>query len=98
MNLYWEGIEVRRPVKDLNLLIWLTQLGFSVAFPLAGFTLLALWLRQRFGLGNWVLFVGIGIGLICAIDGFRSSIKVMEQFTKDKKDTDPPPVSFNDHQ
>lgn len=85
-------------MKDLNLLIWLSQLGFSVAFPLAGFTLLALWLRQRFGLGNWVLFVGIGIGLVCAIDGFRSSIKVMEQLTKDKKDVEPPPVSFNDHQ
>ena len=28
-------------MKDLSLLVWLTQLGFSVAFPLAGFILLA---------------------------------------------------------
>ena len=85
-------------MKDLNLLVWLTQLGFSVAFPLAGFILLALWLQQRFNLGSWVLFVGIGIGLICAIDGFRSSIKVMDKMSGNKQDDDPPPVSFNDHQ
>ena len=84
-------------MKDLNLIVWLTQLGFSVGFPLAGFTLLALWLQQRFQLGNWVLFVGIGIGLICAIDGFRSSIKVMDRMSRRKQDQDPPPVSFNDH-
>ena len=27
-------------MQDLNLLVWLTQLGLSVAFPLAGFVLL----------------------------------------------------------
>ena len=37
-------------MKDLNLLVFLTQLGFTVAFPLAGFVLLAIWLRDRFGL------------------------------------------------
>ena len=33
-------------MKDLGLLVWLTQLGLSVAFPLAGFVLLGLWLRR----------------------------------------------------
>ena len=37
-------------MKDLSLLVWLTQLGLSVAVPLAGFILLAVWLRSRFGL------------------------------------------------
>ena len=32
-------------MKDLNLIVWLTQLGMSVAVPLAGFVLLAVWLR-----------------------------------------------------
>ena len=85
-------------MKNLNLIVWLTQLGYSVAFPLAGFTLLAVWLRQRFDLGIWVILVGIGVGLICAVDGFRSSLKTMERLSKDqKKDDEPPPVSFNDH-
>lgn len=86
-------------MKEFNLLIWLTQLGISVAAPLAGFTLLAVWLRQRFGLGIWVLIVGIILGISGAVDGFRVSMKAMEQMTKDKPGkNDPPPVSFNDHQ
>lgn len=85
-------------MKNLNMLVWLTQLGLSIAGPLAGFTLLAVWLRQRFDLGIWVLAVGIVFGISGAIDGFRVSMKAMEQMSQDKdgKD-DPPPVSFNDH-
>ena len=69
-------------MKNLNLIIWLTQLGYSVAFPLAGFTLLALWLRQRFDLGSWIVLVGIGLGFICAVDGFRNSLKIMEKLPR----------------
>lgn len=83
----------------LRLLVWLTQLGFSVVFPLVGSTLLSLWLRQRFDLGIWVVIVGIGIGIAGAVDGFRVSLKAMGQMAKDKPDKqDPPAVSFNDHQ
>lgn len=86
-------------MKNINLLIWLTQLGISVAAPLAGFTLLALWLRQRFELGTWVLIVGILLGISGAIDGFRVSLKAMEQMSGAKPgENDPPSVSFNDHQ
>ena len=85
-------------MKELNLLVWLTQLGISVAGPLAGFILLAVWLRQRFDLGIWVLLVGIVLGISGAIDGFRVSMKAIEQMTKNKpSQNDPPPVSFNDH-
>lgn len=83
-------------MKDLNMLVWLTQLGMSVAMPLAGFVLLALWLKDRFFLGNWVIFVGIALGLISAIDGLRYSLKTMERMDQ-KKDQKKPPVSFNDH-
>jgi hypothetical protein len=83
-------------MKDLSLLTWLTQLGLSVALPLGGFILLAVWLRQRFGLGNWVLWVGIGLGLYCAVDGLRVSLKTLARFSK-KKDEEPPSISFNEH-
>lgn len=83
-------------MKDLNMLVWLTQLGMSVAMPLAGFVLLALWLKDRFFLGNWVIFVGIALGSISAIDGLRYSLKTMERMDR-KKDQKKPPVSFNDH-
>ena len=85
-------------MKDLNMLVWLTQLGLSVAGPLAGFVLLALWLCRQFDLGIWVLILGIILGISGAIDGFRVSMKAMEQMSKHKPgENDPPPVSFNDH-
>lgn len=83
-------------MKDLSLLVWLTQLGLSVAVPLGGFILLSLWLRDRFGWGSWVLWVGIVLGVYCAVTGFVSSLRSLERLTKDKKQ-ETPPVSFNDH-
>lgn len=84
-------------MKNLSMIVWLTQLGFSVAFPLAGFIILAVWLRDRFGLGAWVLVAGIILGIAGAVDGLRHSLKVMELLSKNTKDDDPPPVSFNSH-
>ena len=83
-------------MKNLSMLEWLTQLGLSVALPPCGFIFLALWLRDRFAWGNWVLWVGIILGVVCAFDGLRTSLKAMEQMSK-KKDEDIKPVSFNDH-
>lgn len=83
-------------MKDLNLLVWLTQLGFSVAFPLAGFVLLAVWLHNDHGWGTWVIWAGLALGLICAVTGFRDSLKAMERLSQDRKKSDPP-TSFNEH-
>lgn len=79
------------------MLVWLTQLGFSVAFPLAGFTILAVWLRNSWGWGDWVVWVGLILGLVCAITGFRDSLRVLAGMTKNKDKKEPPPVSFNNH-
>ena len=84
-------------MKDLNMMAWLTQLGVSVALPLGGFVLLGVWLRQQFGLGNWVVMSGCIIGLIMALDGLRYSIKAMAQMEGRKKQGDAP-VSYNDHE
>jgi hypothetical protein len=84
-------------MKDLNLLVWLTQLGISVAAPLGGFIWLSVWLRQRFELGVWVILAGVFLGLVCAVDGLCTSLKAMERMTKSKNE-EPPPVSFNDHE
>ena len=78
-------------------LIWITQLGLSVAIPPLGFALLAVWLRNRFALGTWVVILGIVIGVICAIDGFRTSLKAMTRMSGEKQQ-EKPPVSFNDHE
>ncbi len=84
-------------MKDLNLLVWLTQLGLSVAVPLTGFILLALWLQNSWGWGSWVLWVGIFLGILCAIEGFLSALKTMTRLSKGSGKPEKPPVSFNDH-
>lgn len=85
-------------MKNLHLLIWLTQLGLSTAAPLAGFVLLAVWLKNRFSLGNWVLFVGIGLGIIQAIAGLRDSLRTLEKLShKDRQERENHPPSFHDH-
>lgn len=82
-------------MKRLALLVWLTQLGLSVALPFAGFILSALWLQSRFGWGDWVIWVGIVLGGVCAVDGFRNSLKAMSRLARE--DDPKPPISFNDH-
>lgn len=83
-------------MKDLSLLVWLTQLGLSVALPPAAFIFLAVWLNRSFGWGQWVIWVGIAVGFICAIQGFRDSLKLLERLSADKNKDDPG-VSFNEH-
>lgn len=83
-------------MKDLSLLVWLSQLGLSVAVPPAIFILLAVWLRNRFDLGQWVIWVGIALGIYCAITGLVSSLRILSQMTRNKEQ-DTPTVSFNEH-
>ena len=84
-------------MKELRMLIWLTQLGLSVAAPLAGFLLLAVWLHSRFSLGVWIIWVGLFLGINGAVSGLRSSLKAMERMSSPKDEPKEPPVSFNDH-
>lgn len=84
-------------MKEWRLLIWLPQFGISVVFPLIGFVMLAVWLQNRFGWGQWVLWVGILCGLITAAVGVRDTVKAMALMEEKKKKDGPPPLSFNDH-
>lgn len=93
LDIYGNG---GRAVKNLSLLVWLSQLGLSVALPLGGFILLGVWLHNRFNWGSWVIIVCAVIGVICAIDGLRTSLKAMSRMAKEDK-KEQPPVSFNDH-
>ena len=75
-------------MKLIRAITLLTQLGFSVAFPLAGFVLASVWLKNRFELGAWVLVVGIVLGLAGAVDGFIKTLKAAEiLFKKDDDET-----------
>ena len=84
-------------MKNVSMLVWLSQLGLSVIAPLAGFILLAVWLHNECGLGNWIIWLGIILGLISAVNGFLNSLKTMDMLAKDEKEREIPP-SFNDHE
>ena len=84
-------------MKYLSLLMWVTQFGFSVLFPTCFFLMTAIWLREKFGLGMWIVAVLGILGFLTSIATARSCIrsllKEMERIS-DRKD---PPPAFNDH-
>lgn len=83
-------------MKQVKMLLWLTQLGLSTALPLGGFVLLAVWLKNRFGWGIWVIIAGVILGLVCAVDGLRNCLKIMEKISSSEDDP-APPVSYDEH-
>ncbi|MGM9521510.1 MAG: AtpZ/AtpI family protein [Oscillospiraceae bacterium] len=82
--------------KFLRNIVWITQLGLSVAVPLVLCILAAVWLRNRFGLGGWIMAVGVLLGVCGAISGLWSSMRNIQREAgeEDKK----PPKSYNDHE
>ncbi|MBQ6867221.1 MAG: AtpZ/AtpI family protein [Clostridia bacterium] len=85
-------------MKDIALLVWFMQLGISVAAPLAGFVLIAIWLQNRFGLGRWVVIAAVILGIISAVDGLKSSLKTLEKLSRKDKEEEKTALSFNDHE
>ena len=83
-------------MRNLNMIVWFTQLGLSVALPPLGFIWLTTWLRDQWNWGSWVVWVGVILGVVCAIDGLRLSLKAMHDMSKDRKEREKP-VSFNEH-
>lgn len=83
-------------MKDLTLLVWLTQLGLSVVLPPAGFILLSVWLHRSWCWGRWVIWAGIVLGILCGIQGLISSLKTLKRLT-DRERKGPQPVCFNEH-
>lgn len=85
-------------MKDVNLLIWLTQLGISVAAPLAGFLILGVWLHSSCGWGSWTVILGLIFGISGAVSGLRSSLRILGGMSRDRGEDTPPAVSFNEHE
>ena len=84
-------------MKNLSLLVWLSQLGLSVVAPLAGFILIGVWVHMQFDLGVWVIILGAIVGISCAVTGFCNSLKTMNRLASNETN-DKPPVSFNEHE
>lgn len=83
-------------MKDLNLLVWITQLGFSVITPLGLFTFLGVWLRNQQGWGDWIVVAAVLLGAVFAACGLHGALETMKRMSARKRED--APVSFNDHE
>lgn len=84
-------------MKEWSLLIWIPQFGISIVFPLIAFIMLAVWLRDHWGWGDWVIAASIFCGLITAAIGFRDTARAMLEASGHKKEHKDHGVSFNSH-
>lgn len=83
-------------MKVLRSLVWVTQLGLSIVTPLVVFVLLAVWLHNRFSWGNWVIWVGVVLGILGTVGALQSSLRTLSRMDDDKNDHNQS-CSFNDH-
>ncbi len=87
---------MRSWTKTFKYLSWLTQLGVSVAAP----PLLCIWicwqLQRRFGLGEWLMILGILFGLGGSISSAAGFYR-MTRRQAERGEPEPPPA-FNDHE
>ena len=81
----------------LSLLLWVTQFGLSLLFPLCFFLVLAVWLQGKFDLGGWFVLVMGLIGLMTSVSTARSCIRSLRKDAEKVSGQNKPPVAFNDH-
>ncbi|MBQ9980918.1 MAG: AtpZ/AtpI family protein [Oscillospiraceae bacterium] len=84
-------------MKDVNLLIWLVQLGISVAVPLVGFILLGVWLHNSREWGSWVVIAGVIFGISGSVSGLRSSLQYLNKASKSNDEDNSSVISYNEH-
>lgn len=84
-------------MKTVSLLLWVTQFGFSILFPLCFFLLSAAWLQRKYGFGLWIMVLAGVLGLLTSISSARSCIRSLRKEAERAGDQKEPPVSFNEH-
>ena len=84
-------------MKALSLILWVTQFGLSVLFPLCLFLYIGFRLQTRFELGIWVMAVCGIIGFMTSISTAKSCMHSLLKARDEASSQEKPPVSFNDH-
>ncbi len=70
--------------KALRYLGYLTQFGLSVVTPILLSVLLAVYFCSRYGIGEWLIVLGLGVGLISAGCGFLRFARLFLAINADK--------------
>ena len=69
----------------LKYLAWVGQLGLSLVLPPVLALWCAGWLRERFGLGAWVLAAALVLGLLASARGFLQFLKMVQKEAGDER-------------
>ncbi len=73
-------------------ILYLTQMGLSMALPPIIALWGARWLQERFELGNWIMIAGIILGVGAMISNLLEYIRM---FARRAKAETPERISFN---
>ncbi len=87
---------MRSWAKTFKYLSWLTQLGVSIVAPPLLCVWACWWLQRRFGLGVWVMILGILFGLGGSVSSAAGFYRMMRR--QAERDRQEPPPAFNDHE
>ncbi len=70
--------------KALVYLTLILQLGLELALPPVLCIWISTWLRKRYGLGNWIVIVGILVGLLGCFSGFKNFYRMVQRKEKEQ--------------
>ena len=84
-------------MKVLSMLLWVTQFGLSILFPLCFFLMLGAWVQNRFSLGMWVIALFGILGLLITIRTVKVNLRSLRKAAEEAASQDTPPIAFNDH-
>ena len=79
--MYKDKKTVRAIVQNIG---YLTQLGFSIAFPPVFCAFGALWLQRKTGAGSWLVLLGVIVGLLSGISCFVNFCRQMTRRSQRK--------------
>ena len=83
--------------KFFSLILWVTQFGLSVLFPICALLILGVWLQQKFDWSMWSLLFFGALGLLISVSTAKTCIRSLKRDAEDVSDQKKPPVAFNDH-
>ncbi len=66
----------------ITALAMVTQFGITVITPVLLCTFAAVWLREKFGLGNFTVILGILIGIVSSVLSMKKMLKQMGEMSK----------------
>ena len=95
----FSGDRMKYDFKFLSLILWVTQFGLSVLFPLCGMLFVGVWLQQKFDWSMLSLAPFVALGLLISVSTAKTCIKSLlrdaEEASGEKKKVKP--LSFNEH-